>query len=121
MENSSQATSVHGNGTISQMPKPVSPDVEQLTRDFRTFIGDCETLFRNATTLSGAGASIARSQLSEGMAAAKIKFEAMRMTAADRAVRTRAATEDYVRRDPIKAIAWAAGAGAILGVLMSRR
>ena len=119
MENSSQATSVHGNGTISQMPKPVSPDVEQLTRDFRTFIGDCETLFRNATTLSGA--SIARSQLSEGMAAAKIKFDAMRMTAADRAVRTRAATEDYVRRDPIKAIAWAAGAGAILGVLMSRR
>src|SRR6185312_10386661 len=116
MEDSLQATPGNGNGSIVQMPKPVSPDIEQLTRDFRTFIGDCETLFRNATTLSGAGASVARTQLSEGMAAAKIKFDAMRMTAADRAVRTRAATEDYVRRDPIKAIAWAAGAGAILGV-----
>jgi ElaB/YqjD/DUF883 family membrane-anchored ribosome-binding protein len=55
------------------------------------------------------------------MAAAKIKFDAMRMTAADRAARTRAATEDYVRREPMKAIAYAAGAGAVLGLLMWRR
>jgi ElaB/YqjD/DUF883 family membrane-anchored ribosome-binding protein len=121
MEDSSQPTSVQANGTISQMPKPVSPDVAQLTRDFRAFIADCETLFRNATTLSGSGAGVARVQLSEGMAAAKIKFDAMRMTAADRAARTRNATEEYVRREPMKAIAWAAGAGAILAVLMSRR
>jgi ElaB/YqjD/DUF883 family membrane-anchored ribosome-binding protein len=45
----------------------------------------------------------------------------MRMTSTDRAARTRALTEDYVRREPIKAIAWAAVAGAVLGVLMSRR
>jgi ElaB/YqjD/DUF883 family membrane-anchored ribosome-binding protein len=103
------------------MPKAVSPDIEQLTRDFRTFIADCETLFHNATTLSGAGAAVARMQLSEGMAAAKIKFDAMRMTAADRVQRTRNVTEDYVRREPMKAIAYAAGAGAVLGLLMSRR
>jgi len=121
MEDSFQATPVQGNGNISQVPKPVSADLEQLTRDFRTFINDCETLFHNATSLSGSGAAVARVQLSEGMAAAKIKFDAMRMTAADRAVRTRAATEDYVRREPMKAIAWAAGAGAVLGLLMSRR
>ena len=121
MEDSLQATPGNGNGSIVQMPKPVSPDIEQLTRDFRTFIADCETLFRNATTLSGSGATVARMQLSEGMAAAKIKFDAMRMTAADRAARGRAATEDYVRREPIKAIAYAAGAGAVLGLLMSRR
>jgi len=121
MEDNAQAMSVHGNGSISQMPKPVSPDLDRLTRDFRTFIADCETLFRNATTLSGSGAAVARTQLSEGMAAAKIKFDAMRMTAADRAVRTRDATADYVRREPIKAIAWAAGAGAVLGLLMARR
>ena len=51
MENSAQDVSSYGNGNISQMPKPMSPDVDQLTRDFRTFIADCETLFRNATTL----------------------------------------------------------------------
>jgi ElaB/YqjD/DUF883 family membrane-anchored ribosome-binding protein len=121
MDDNMQGMSVHGNGSISEMPKPLAPDVDQLTRDFRTFIADCETLFRNATTLSGSGAQVARMQLSEGMAAAKIKFDAMRMTAADRMVRTRAATEDYVRREPMKAIAWAAGAGAVLGLLMARR
>jgi ElaB/YqjD/DUF883 family membrane-anchored ribosome-binding protein len=121
MDDNAQAMSVQGNGSISPMPKPASPDLDQLTRDFHTFIADCEMLFRNATSLSGSGAAIARTQLSEGMAAAKIKFDAMRMTAADRAVRTRAATEDYVRREPIKAIAWAAGIGAVLGLLMSRR
>lgn len=117
----SDLMSAQGNGSINKMPKPVSPDLEQLTRDFRTFIADCETLFRNATTLSGSGAAVAREQLSEGMAAAKIKFDAMRMTAADRMQRTRNATEDYVRREPIKSIAWAAGIGAVLGLLMSRR
>ncbi|HJU24643.1 MAG TPA: DUF883 domain-containing protein [Casimicrobiaceae bacterium] len=117
----SDSMSAQGNGSINKMPKPVSPDLEQLTRDFRTFIADCETLFRNATTLSGSGATVAREQLSEGMAAAKIKFDAMRMTAADRMQRTRYATEDYVRREPIKSIAWAAGIGAVLGLLMSRR
>ena len=121
MDDNAQAMSVQGNGSISQMPKPVSPDLEQLAQDFRRFIADCETLFHNATTLSGAGATIARAQLSEGMAAAKIKFDAIRMTATDRAARARDATEDYVRREPMKALAWAAGAGALIGLLMSRR
>ena len=121
MQDNAQTMSTGGNGSISQMPKPVSPDLEQLAHDFRTFIADCETLFRNATTLSGAGAAVARTQLSEGMAAAKIKFDAIRMTATDRAARARDATEDYVRREPLKAIAWAAGIGALLGLLVSRR
>lgn len=121
MQDNAQTMSNGGNGSISQMPKSLSPDLERLAQDFRTFIADCETLFRNATTLSGAGAAVARAQLSEGMAAAKIKFDAIRMTATDRAARARDATEDYVRREPIMAIACAAGAGALLGLLMSRR
>ena len=60
MEDNAQALSAQGNGSISQMTKPMSPDIEQLTRDFRTFIADCETLFHNATALSGAGATVAR-------------------------------------------------------------
>ena len=64
---------------------------------------------------------MARAQLSDKLAAAKIKVDAMRMTAGDRAMRTREATEDYVRREPMKAIGYAAAAGAIIGLLMSRR
>ena len=116
-----QAMPGRGNGNIAQMTKPLSPDLEQLTQDWRAFVADCETMLKNATTLSGSGAAIARAQLSEKMAAAKIKFDVMRMTASDRATRTREATEDYVRREPIKAIAYAAIGGAVLGLLMSRR
>jgi ElaB/YqjD/DUF883 family membrane-anchored ribosome-binding protein len=116
-----QAMPGRGNGNIAQMTKPLSPDLEQLTQDWRAFVADCEMLLKNATTLSGSGAAVARAQLSEKMAAAKIKFDAMRMTASDRATRTREATEDYVRREPMKAIAYAAVGGAILGLLMSRR
>jgi len=103
------------------MTKAVSPDLEQLTRDFRTFVTDCEILLKNATTLSGAGATVARAQLSDKMAAAKVKLDAVRTTASDRAARTRATTEDYVRREPMKAIGYAVAAGAVLGMLMSRR
>ena len=122
METNADALSSLGNGGgLSQLTKPMSPDLEQLTRDFRAFVADCETLLKNATTLSGSGATVARAQLSDKMSAAKIKLDAMRMTASDRAARTRATTEDYVRREPLKAIGYAAAAGAILGLMMSRR
>jgi ElaB/YqjD/DUF883 family membrane-anchored ribosome-binding protein len=122
METNAETLSSFGNGgSISQMGKAVAPDLEQLTRDFRTFVADCETLLKNATTLSGAGATVARAQLSDKMATAKIKLDEMRTTASDRAARTRATTEDYVRREPMKALGYAVAAGVILGLLMSRR
>jgi ElaB/YqjD/DUF883 family membrane-anchored ribosome-binding protein len=121
MEESAQAVPPRGNGNLSPLARPVAPDLDQLTRDFRAFVADCETLLKNATTLSGSGAAVARAQLSEKMAAAKVRLDAMRVTASDRAARTRAATEDYVRREPMKSITYAAIAGAILGLLMSRR
>jgi ElaB/YqjD/DUF883 family membrane-anchored ribosome-binding protein len=122
MENNAETLSSHGNGgNISQVGKAVAPDLEQLTRDFRTFVADCETLLKNATALSGAGATVARAQLSDKMAAAKVKLDAVRSNANDRAARTRATTEDYVRREPMKALGYAVAAGAVLGLMMSRR
>lgn len=121
MEENASSFSVSGNGNVSQMAKPLAPDMEQLTRDFRSFVSDCETLLKNATTLSGSGAAIARAQLSEGMSAAKVKFDALKTTATERAARTRSATEEYVRREPMKAIGYAAAAGALVGLLMARR
>jgi len=121
-ETFNETLSGRGNGgSVSQLSKAVSPDLEQLTRDFRTFVTDCETMLKNATTLSGAGASVARAQLSEKMAVAKGRLDEMRVTASDRAARTRATTEEYVRREPMKAIGYAVAAGAVLGLLMSRR
>ena len=122
MENNAETLASNGNGGgISQMGKAVAPDLDQLTRDFRTFVSDCETLLKNATALSGAGATVARAQLSEKMAAAKVKLDAVRTTANDRAARTRATTEEFVRREPMKALGYAVAAGAVLGLIMSSR
>src|SRR6476620_9648226 len=119
METNAEALVPRGNGgNISQMGKAGAPDLEQLTRDFRTFVTDCETMLKNATTLSGAGASVARAQLSEKMAVAKGRLDEMRVTASDCSVSKRATTEEYVRREPMKAIGYAVAAGAVLGLLM---
>jgi len=48
-----QAMPGRGNGNIAQLTKPLSPDLEQLTQDWRAFVADCETMLKNATTLSG--------------------------------------------------------------------
>lgn len=121
MEPNAQPLPRSNGGNVSELVKPLAPDLDQLTRDFRTFVADCETLLKNAATLSGSGATVARAQLSDRMATAKVKLDAMRVNANDRAARTRAATEEYVRRDPMKAIGYAAAAGVVLGLLMSRR
>jgi ElaB/YqjD/DUF883 family membrane-anchored ribosome-binding protein len=124
MENSAESVSTYGNGgsaNLAQMGKAVSPDLEQLTRDFRAFVGDCEALLKKATTLSGAGATVARAQLSDKMGVAKAKLDELRSTAGDRAARTRATTEEYVRREPLKALGYAVAVGAVIGLLMSRR
>jgi ElaB/YqjD/DUF883 family membrane-anchored ribosome-binding protein len=55
------------------------------------------------------------------MQAARVKLDEVRSTANDRAARTRASTEEYVRREPMKALGYAVAAGAILGLMMSRR
>ena len=122
MENHSESLTSTGNGSnFTDIGKAVAPDVEQLTRDFRTFVSDCEALLKNASALSGAGASVARAQLSEKMAAAKVKLDSVRSTANEKAAQTRATAEDYVRREPMKALGYALAAGAVLGLMMSRR
>lgn len=106
---------------VPPVPPEVSADVDRLREDFRAFVADCQTLLRSATNLSGEGAAVARQQLSKRMADAQVKLDEMRRTATDQAMRVRVSTEDYVRREPFKAIAIAAGVGALVGLLIARR
>jgi ElaB/YqjD/DUF883 family membrane-anchored ribosome-binding protein len=103
------------------VPPEVSADVDRLREDFRAFVSDCQTLLKNATNLSGEGAALARQQLSKRMADAQVRLDDMRQAATDHAMRVRVTTEDYVRREPFKAVAIAAGIGALVGLLIARR
>jgi ElaB/YqjD/DUF883 family membrane-anchored ribosome-binding protein len=109
------------NDSDAQAADADSADLERLTQDFRAFVTDCEQLLKDARTLSGSGAAVARAQLSERMTAARARIDAMRVTAGEQAQRVRAATEDYVRRDPLMSLAVAAAVGAIAALVLSRR
>jgi ElaB/YqjD/DUF883 family membrane-anchored ribosome-binding protein len=109
-----------GNG-MPQIPPQVNADLDRLREDFRTFLSDCQTLLRNAGNLSGEGAAIARAELSRRMADAQVRLGEFRQTANDQAMRVRTTTEDYVRREPFKAVAIAAGVGALVALVLSRR
>ena len=99
----------------------VTADVDRLREDFRAFVTDCQTLLKNATNLSGEGAAIARAELSKRMADAQVRLDDMRRAANDQAMRLRTTTEDYVRREPFKAIGIAAAVGALVALLVARR
>jgi ElaB/YqjD/DUF883 family membrane-anchored ribosome-binding protein len=102
-------------------PATVMADFDRLSSDFRAFLGDCEKLLTSAQTLSGEGAAVARAEFGRRMADARVKLDALRTTATHRAARARHVTEEYVSREPWKAIAIAAAMGAIVGLLLSRR
>ena len=107
-------------GTPS-VPAPSSPELDRLARDFRAFLADCDALFRNAQSLSGEGSAVLRAELARKIADARVKLDAARATAGEQVAAVRSATEDYVRREPVKALALAAAAGVLVALLVSRR
>ena len=110
-----------GSNALPGASPQVNADIDRLREDFRTFLTDLQTLMRNAGNLSGEGAALARQEISRRLADAQERFGEFRQTANDQAMRLRTTTEDYVRREPFKAVGIAAAAGALVALLLSRR
>ena len=106
---------------VPPVAPPMSPELDRLARDFRQFIADCEALIKNAQSLSSEGAAVARAELSRRMADARIKLTEFKDAAGERATHARGATEEYVRREPLKSILIAAAVGAIVALVVARR
>jgi ElaB/YqjD/DUF883 family membrane-anchored ribosome-binding protein len=109
-----------GTDTAGLLAAPTS-ESERFLADLKTFVGDAEVLLSQAKTLSGAGALAAREEFERRLAQAKRGYEAAREMAVDHAHDYMDRTETYVRNEPWKAIGIAALAGAVVGVLLSRR
>ena len=80
-----------------------------------------EALLKNAQTLSTESAAIARAELGRKMADARVKLTELKQSAGQRATQAYGVTEDYVRREPIKAVMIAAGVGAVVALVVARR
>jgi len=64
---------------------------------------------------------VARTEFTRKLADARVRLDSMKTSANQQAMRAREMTEDYVRREPIKALAIAAGTGALVALIVSRR
>jgi len=115
------AESLPSRASAAPASTAVSADMDRLTRDFRQFISDCETLLKNAQTLSTEGAALARAEITRRMADARVKLVQFKEAAGERATSARGATEEYVRREPMKSVLIAAAVGAFVALVVARR
>jgi ElaB/YqjD/DUF883 family membrane-anchored ribosome-binding protein len=101
------------------LPKgpPATPNVEH---DFRRFVREVEQVLASAQSLSSEGMKLARSRLEDEVARAKCGLDAARSRAVAEMNVAVSATERYVRREPVRALAIAAGVGAIAALLLRR-
>jgi ElaB/YqjD/DUF883 family membrane-anchored ribosome-binding protein len=120
MDMSATAESFPSRAGVAPVP-PMSPEMDRLSRDFRQFVADCEALIKNAQSLSSEGAAVARAELSRKMADARVKLGELKGVAEERAAQARGATEEYVRREPLKSILIAAAVGAVVALVVARR
>jgi len=121
MEMSTTAEALPTRAGAPSVSQALSPEMDRLSRDFRQFISDCEALLKNAQTLSTESAAIARAELGRKMADARVKLTELKQSAGQRATQAYGVTEDYVRREPIKAVMIAAGVGAVVALVVARR
>jgi len=94
---------------------------DRVMEDFRTLVSDGEELLRSTAHLSGAAVNTARSRFETQWNQAKAKFDDAQNAALEHRRRITTTADDYVYKNPWKAIGIASGIGLLIGVLLSRR
>ena len=94
---------------------------DQLVDDFATVLTEAEDMLKKASNETGDRTRDMRAQVEAKLLAAKLRLQEMQGDAVDRARDAARATDDYVHDNPWAAIGVAAGAGFVLGALLSRR
>jgi ElaB/YqjD/DUF883 family membrane-anchored ribosome-binding protein len=102
-----------------QPPQQVT--TQQLVDDLHTVIRDAESLLKATAAQTGEKIDEARQRAAESVRQAKARLADVEEEALRRAQALAADAEEYVRGNPWQSIGIAAGAGLLLGLLISRR
>lgn len=94
---------------------------EKLMSDLQLVIGDAEALLRMTSDEVGEGASDLRGRIMDRMNQAKTELAHLQQVAVARVKEAGHVTDEYVHENPWKSIGIAAGAGLVIGLLISRR
>lgn len=93
----------------------------QLIDDLTAVIRDAESLLRATAAQTGDKVQEIRSRAEETVHNAKARLAGVEEQAIERARVLAGDADEYVRGNPWQAVAIAAGAGLLIGLLMSRR
>jgi len=93
----------------------------QLIDDLTAVIRDAESLLRATAAQTGDKVQEIRSRAEETVRNAKARLAGVEEQALERARVLAGDADEYVRGNPWQAVAIAAGAGLLIGLLMSRR
>ena len=101
----------------------MSTDVskEKLVADLRLVVSDAEELLRATASQAGEKVSAARERIQVSLGSAKVKLAEAERALLEQTKKAAKATDEYVHENPWEAVAVAAAAGFVLGLLIGRR
>lgn len=103
--------------TRSRKAQPVT--VEKLLEDMQLVVRDAEELLKATAGQAGERVQQARARAEESLSAARERLAQLRDNALDQASELVASGEEYVQRNPWRAVGMAAGAGLLAGLLIN--
>jgi ElaB/YqjD/DUF883 family membrane-anchored ribosome-binding protein len=96
-------------------------NIKTVRNDMKTLLKDAQDLFREATSVSGVRADELRQKGQALLDAAMAKAQEVQAAALETGKEIADTTDAYVHENPWRAVAIAAGAGLVLGVLIARK
>ncbi len=94
---------------------------DRLIEDFKQVIGDAEELLKITANETGGKIGAVRARAEENLREVRRKLEAMESDLISQTRAAASAADQFVRQNPWQAIAVAAAAGLLLGMLRGRR
>jgi ElaB/YqjD/DUF883 family membrane-anchored ribosome-binding protein len=103
------------------MPEYSEVSKDKLVADMKVVMADAEELLKATASAAGDKVSAARARMEDSLRTARVKVAEAQEVVVDRATAAARATDDYVHANPWRAVGIAAGAGLVIGMLISRR
>jgi ElaB/YqjD/DUF883 family membrane-anchored ribosome-binding protein len=104
---------------MTRSRKAESVTVDKLLEDLQTVVRDAEDLLKATAGHAGERVQEVRARAEESLSAARERLGQIRDDAVDRARELASSGDEYVRRNPWQAVGIAAGAGLLIGLLIS--
>jgi ElaB/YqjD/DUF883 family membrane-anchored ribosome-binding protein len=103
------------------MPEYSDVSKDKLVADMKVVIADAEELLKATASAAGDRVSAARTRMEDSLRTARVKLAEAQEVVVDKAKAAARATDDYVHANPWRSVGIAAGAGLVIGMLISRR